>query len=199
MPSSPRAGAFDRGGRGLNTEGTDAPAAPAGGFGPRHRPRASEAQGAAARAGGGRPVAPGLEEGGLEFRFLAPEQFNQAETLARLRAAKPSLFVVDEAHCIREWGHDFCAEYLRLGAVIEALDYPFVLALTATASPPVRQAMPAPSCATARQTSGSTDFSPVAGGLMPHRSPRWARPSGRPTGASAGGSYRQRWISHRRN
>ena len=80
-----------------------------------------------------------LEEGELEFLFLAPEQFNQEATLERLRIAKPSLFVVDEAHCISEWGHDFRPEYLRLGAVIETLGHPAVLALTATASPPVRE------------------------------------------------------------
>ncbi len=45
-----------------------------------------------------------LEEGDLEFLFVAPEQFNDEETLERLREAKPSLFVVDEAHCISEVG-----------------------------------------------------------------------------------------------
>jgi ATP-dependent DNA helicase RecQ len=74
-----------------------------------------------------------------EFLFLAPEQFANEETFARVQASKPSLFVVDEAHCISEWGHDFRPEYLRLGAVIEALASPRVLALTATASPPVRR------------------------------------------------------------
>jgi ATP-dependent DNA helicase RecQ len=80
-----------------------------------------------------------LQEGGLEFVFLAPEQFNKDETLERVRPAQPSLFVIDEAHCISEWGHSFRPEYLRLGAVIEALGHPTVLALTATASPTVRE------------------------------------------------------------
>jgi ATP-dependent DNA helicase RecQ len=79
-----------------------------------------------------------LEEEKLEFLFLAPEQFNNPETLDRLQNSKPSLFVVDEAHCISEWGHDFRPDYLRLGAVVEALGHPRVLALTATAAPTVR-------------------------------------------------------------
>jgi ATP-dependent DNA helicase RecQ len=79
-----------------------------------------------------------FEEGATEFLFLAPEQFANEETLARLQTVKPSLFVVDEAHCISDWGHDFRPEYLRLGAVVEALAHPRVLALTATASPPVQ-------------------------------------------------------------
>jgi ATP-dependent DNA helicase RecQ len=76
--------------------------------------------------------------GRVAFLFLAPEQFNDPATLEQLRLARPGLLVVDEAHCISEWGHGFRPEYLRLGAVAEALGRPRLLALTATASPAVR-------------------------------------------------------------
>jgi len=74
----------------------------------------------------------------LEFLLLAPEQVANDDVLGRVAAAEPSLLVVDEAHCISEWGHDFRPDYLRLGALAEELGRPTVLALTATASPPVR-------------------------------------------------------------
>jgi ATP-dependent DNA helicase RecQ len=73
-----------------------------------------------------------------EYLFLAPEQLANADTLHRLHQARPSLFVVDEAHCVSAWGHDFRPDYLRLRHVIERLGHPPVLALTATASGPVR-------------------------------------------------------------
>jgi ATP-dependent DNA helicase RecQ len=79
-----------------------------------------------------------LAEDALEFLFLAPEQLANRDVLDELAAARPSLVVVDEAHGISEWGHDFRPDYLRLGAAIEALGHPRVLALTATAAPPVR-------------------------------------------------------------
>ena len=79
-----------------------------------------------------------LIAGDLEFLFLAPEQLANDKVLEQTRAAQPSLVVVDEAHCVSAWGHDFRPDYLRLGAVAEALGRPPILALTATAAPPVR-------------------------------------------------------------
>src|SRR5919205_482077 len=80
-----------------------------------------------------------LAEDQLEFLFMSPEQLSNEEVLAEVAPAAPSLFVVDEAHCISEWGHDFRPDYLKLGSVAEAIGRPPILALTATASPPVRE------------------------------------------------------------
>lgn len=80
-----------------------------------------------------------LTHGHIQFLFLAPEQLANDDTLAHLQAANPALIVIDEAHCISAWGHDFRPEYLRLGGMIAQLGHPPVLALTATASPPVRK------------------------------------------------------------
>ena len=79
-----------------------------------------------------------LAAGKVEFCFLAPEQFTRDDTVEALTAARPSLLVVDEAHCISTWGHDFRSDYLRLGAARAALGDPLTVALTATAPPPVQ-------------------------------------------------------------
>ncbi|MCR3754328.1 RecQ family ATP-dependent DNA helicase [Lentzea californiensis] len=79
-----------------------------------------------------------ITDADAEYLFLSPEQLAKDEALERLERAKPSLFVVDEAHCVSAWGHDFRPDYLRLRHVVERLGHPPVLALTATASGPVR-------------------------------------------------------------
>src|SRR4051794_8431752 len=80
----------------------------------------------------------GFERGELEFLLLAPEQLSDGDTLRRVRAGGPSLLVVDEAHCVAEWGRDFRPDYRRIGAVAAELGRPPILALTATASPLLR-------------------------------------------------------------
>ncbi|MFY9634652.1 MAG: RecQ family ATP-dependent DNA helicase [Cellulosimicrobium cellulans] len=80
-----------------------------------------------------------VESGRAAFLFLAPEQLARKETVERIAAVKPALFVVDEAHCVSSWGHDFRPDYLTLGTVREQLGNPPAAALTATASPPVRE------------------------------------------------------------
>ncbi|HEY1341177.1 MAG TPA: RecQ family ATP-dependent DNA helicase [Bryobacteraceae bacterium] len=79
-----------------------------------------------------------VTQGKIEYIFLAPEQLRRAETVEMLKSARISLFVIDEAHCVSEWGHDFRPDYLRLDHVIQALEHPLVVALTATATPRVR-------------------------------------------------------------
>ncbi|RZU33693.1 RecQ family ATP-dependent DNA helicase [Blastococcus saxobsidens] len=80
----------------------------------------------------------GLRDGTVRFLFLAPEQLTKPDVVDAVAETKPALFVVDEAHCVSAWGHDFRPDYLRLGGVIEQLGHPTALALTATAAPPVR-------------------------------------------------------------
>jgi ATP-dependent DNA helicase RecQ len=81
-----------------------------------------------------------LARGELDFLFIGPEQLTNPETRAAVRggARAVGLFVVDEAHLVSEWGQEFRPEYLRLVDAIAELGRPTVLALTATASPPVQ-------------------------------------------------------------
>ncbi len=80
-----------------------------------------------------------LHESRAKIVFVTPEKLEDDSFLALLQSIDVPLFVVDEAHCISQWGHDFRPAYLALGAVIERLGHPVVLALTATATPAVRE------------------------------------------------------------
>jgi ATP-dependent DNA helicase RecQ len=80
-----------------------------------------------------------LQAGTARFLFTTPEQLADPERARQVRALKPALVAVDEAHCISSWGYDFRPDYLSIGRLIEDLGRPPVVALTATASPPVRE------------------------------------------------------------
>src|SRR5689334_14822682 len=78
-----------------------------------------------------------LRNGFAGLLYLAPERFAAASFQRLLPELKPKLLVVDEAHCLSFWGHDFRPEYMRLGEVREQLGSPAAIALTATATPNV--------------------------------------------------------------
>ncbi|HEY9028475.1 MAG TPA: ATP-dependent DNA helicase RecQ [Burkholderiaceae bacterium] len=75
-----------------------------------------------------------IAEARSDIVFATPERLTDPEFRATLAAQGVALLVVDEAHCISQWGHDFRPAYLEIGAAIEALGHPTILALTATAT-----------------------------------------------------------------
>lgn len=79
-----------------------------------------------------------LKRGFAGLLYVAPERFSAPSFQRILPELKPRLFVVDEAHCLSFWGHDFRPEYMRLAEVREQLGSPVTMALTATATPNVR-------------------------------------------------------------
>ena len=78
-----------------------------------------------------------IAEGGNDLIYVTPERLESPEYFSVLRERGVSLLVVDEAHCISQWGHDFRPAYLVLAEAARALGRPPILALTATATPEV--------------------------------------------------------------
>ena len=79
-----------------------------------------------------------LHAGELDLLYVAPERLLSEDFLERLRAIELSLFAIDEAHCVSQWGHDFRPEYVQLGQLRTLFPQVPLIALTATADPQTR-------------------------------------------------------------
>ena len=84
-----------------------------------------------------RDVMNDVREGRLRLLYVAPERFNNERFRETILRTRVSLFAVDEAHCISEWGHNFRPDYLKLAAFAKLCGAERVLGLTATATPQV--------------------------------------------------------------
>ncbi|MBY0122553.1 ATP-dependent DNA helicase RecQ [Bacillus sp. S/N-304-OC-R1] len=82
----------------------------------------------------------------FKFIFISPEMLRIEHVMTRLKELQIALFVIDEAHCISQWGYEFRPDYLKLGEVREKLGNPLTLALTATATPEVKDDIIASLC-----------------------------------------------------
>ena len=80
----------------------------------------------------------GMKRGDYRLVYIAPERFRAASFMEALREVPIEMVAIDEAHCLSQWGHDFRPDYMRLGAALDKLGRPQCVALTATATPIVR-------------------------------------------------------------
>ncbi len=81
----------------------------------------------------------GMLRGDYKLVYVAPERLASDVFVRILGRCRIDLVAIDEAHCIAQWGHDFRPDYLRIGALLERLNPPRILACTATATPEVRR------------------------------------------------------------
>lgn len=81
----------------------------------------------------------GIKSGAYKLVFVAPERFESPRFRNLLESINVSLIVIDEAHCISQWGHDFRPQYRNLSSYLSKLDKATILALTATATPQVQR------------------------------------------------------------
>ncbi|MCX6798035.1 MAG: DEAD/DEAH box helicase, partial [Candidatus Falkowbacteria bacterium] len=79
-----------------------------------------------------------IRKGLFKIIYIAPERFYNYDFVNELKKIKVALFAIDEAHCISQWGHDFRPSYIKLKEAIKLVGHPVVVALTATATPEVR-------------------------------------------------------------
>src|SRR5690606_22742770 len=79
-----------------------------------------------------------IDAGTLKLLYMAPERLSGGGAIALLKRARAGLLAVDEAHCVSQWGHDFRPDYLRIGALRQALGGIQTVALTATADADTR-------------------------------------------------------------
>ncbi|MDF3818409.1 RecQ family ATP-dependent DNA helicase [Leptospira sp. 96542] len=80
----------------------------------------------------------GLKLGKYKIVYVSPERFQKEEFISAIQSVKISLLAIDEAHCISQWGHDFRPDYTKIKWFREILGFPTTMALTATASPKVK-------------------------------------------------------------
>ncbi len=80
-----------------------------------------------------------VQQGKLDLLYIAPERLNSRGTIDRLKKLRPAYFVIDEAHCISQWGHDFREAYRRLDRLKKQFPKIAVHAFTATATPAVQK------------------------------------------------------------